>query len=365
MEFSAANTLQELPQGYISAQFLKDEYESLGRRSAGIKASGADINAELSQILGQQGGFSYVAQQGRPTLMREMLYESRHRSFLQIYKLGPGEQAFFPVDIDVPAMDSGVSGLPGLVEIRQGMAWVQTRIASASPFVRWQTRNQTPANLLKQVQDRLKASLMLQESASWIRLLQIASGRRSGQGQTVSLIKNAASAASQNAPLSVAPTGSLLSLPQISETVAQFGSRMTKAKYIYVNPTRENDIRMFNYGGVGGGGNGFFMPQMQELLIKQGNVGSLPIVGCELISDVAVPHSITLSVDVAGKVGGSENVAGYIIGPSELVGLEILKTDLQIKTQESVMNFGDVYGGWTDYGFFLQWLKSIQRLVVS
>jgi len=358
---------QYLDPMWIEAQYTAQREEALQLRSS---LNSGDVEATLSELHGSVGGVQFIGKELRSPLLREMLYESVNRNLLQVYKLSQGESAEFFADIEVAAAAIGVSGLPGQLEIKSDYTRVDTRMFVSSPFIRWNTSNLTKFDIVNATQQRMKASLMFQEAAAFVRLLQYASGLRSGQGTNLSLLPpgvaaSAATAASNNAPLSVpTSTPGKLSVDQVATAVANFGSRLIRGpKKLYINPQRQADLVLFNFGGVGQGGNGFFAPNTQEILLNKGNIGNW--LGCEVYEDIVVPPSISLAIDSLGNIGGSENVIGYILGPAEFVGVQAIRTDLVIETMKDATRFADVFAGWMDLGFYIRFVKAIQRLTTA
>ncbi len=354
-----------LPNGYISREWIETQYSNQLRATQELTASvGAkEVEAKLQELHASPGGLQFIGKELRSPLLREMLYESVHRNLLQVYKLSQGESAEFFADIDVPAAAIGVQGLPGQAEVRSDYVRVDTRMFVCNPYVRWNVSNLTKFDILSATQQRMKASLMLQESAAFYRLLRYASGLSAQQGQAFGLIVDgvATSAASNNAPLSVGngATGKL-EIAQIATAVANFGSRLIRGpKKLYINPSRQADLVSFNVA-AGPGGNGYFAPNTQEILLAKGNIGNL--LGCEIYEDIVVPatDSAVPTDSIAGT--GSEDVIGYIVGPAEFVGVQCIRTDLSIETMKDATRFADVFAGWSDSGFYMRFVKAVQRL---
>jgi hypothetical protein len=364
MSLLASQPLQ-LPNKWIPREFITREYENHMKASQELKASlNYDaVNAEVSELSQSPGGLNFMAKENRNPLLRESLYESTTGNLLQNYKLSQGETAEFWADIDVAAAAIGVGGLPGQVEIKSDYTRVDTRMFAAAPYVRWNVSNLTKFDILGATQQRLKASLMLQEAAAFYRLLVYASGLRSQQGTTFGLVGT--SAASNNAPTSVpTSTAGRLSVDQLAIGTANFGQRLIKGpKKLLINPGRQADLVLFNYGGPGTGGNGFFAPNIQEMLLNKGNSGSF--LGNDVYEDVVVPMVQAAFIDsIIGAPSGSENVGAYLLGPSEYVGVKVIRTDLVIETMKDATRFADVFAGWMDLGYYIRFVKALQRLTV-
>ena len=357
-----------LPSGYISRQWIDAQY------AGGIKAaqelnssvSRQQIEARLSTLAATPGGLNLVGKELRSPLLREMLYESRGRNLSQVYKLSQGESAEFWSDIAVPAAAIGVEGLPVQYETTSDYTRVDTRLFAANPYVRWNMSNLTKFDILNATQQRGKASLMLQEAAAWFRLVRYASGLRSGQGTTAGL--EGTSAASQNAAASIAGAVTVgsnfrITVAQLAQAIADFGSRLIDGqKKLWINPSHIADLMLFNSSlNTSTGGFGFFAPNTQEMILQKGNVGNF--MGMEIYSDIVVPYNETRPTNEKTGVG-SENVVGYILGPAEYVGVTVIRTDLSVETLKDATRFADVFALWSDVGFYIRWVKALQRLTV-
>ncbi len=357
------NELQ-LPAGFIDRSWIEAQYKEGVKAAQKLNASVSrqQIDAKLGQLSASPAGLNLIGKELRSPLLREMLYESVARNLAQVYKLSQGESAEFWSDVSVPAAAIGFDGLPAQVEIQSDYVRVDTRLFTSNPFVRWNQSNLTKFDILNATQQRMKASLMLQEAAAWFRLVRFASGLRSGQGTTKGL--EGTSAVSQNAPLSVATsTAGRLSVDQVARAVARFGARLIRGpKKLWINPERQADLVLFNTPGTPGDPHqGFFAPNTQEILLQKGNIGNW--LGTEVYEDIVVPF-LDAAQPTDTKAGtGSEDVMGYILGPAEYVGLIAIRTDLSIETLKDATRFADVFAGWMDVGFYIRWTKALQRLV--
>ncbi len=357
-----------IPDGPVSHQWIEGEYLAGIRESQEINASAslAEINAQLGVLSGSPSGLNVVGKELRSPLLRESLYESVDANLLMVYKLAQGESAEFFSDISVDAVAIGVGGLPGPAEIKSDYVRVDTRMYVSNPYVRWNVSNLTKFDILAATQQRMKASLMLQQAAAFYRMLRYASGLRSGQGVADGL--QGTTAYSNNAPASVANTSvagsGRLATDQLAIAVANFGQRLIKGqKRLYINPGHESDLVLFNFGGAATpGGLGFFAPNTQETLLAKGNIGSF--LGMDVYSDIVVPMSDTVDVNTKVTGGPTENVGGYILGPAEYVGVKVIRTDLVIETMKDATRFADVFAGWMDTGMFIRFVKAIQRLTL-
>jgi hypothetical protein len=353
-----------LPNGYISREWIEAEYNK--GREEGLKLNAsvtqAEVNARLTTLANMPGGMSLMAKEQRSPLLREQLYESVIRNLFQVYKLSQGETAEFWADVAVGAMAIGVDGLPTQAEVKSSMARVDTRLFASNPYARWNQTNLTKFDLLNAIQQRMKASLMLQEAAAGFRLIRYASGVQSGQTPIVGL-EFAASAFQANAPVGQpTSTAGRLSIQQIANAQAGFGARLVPGPLkMWINPLRGADLKTFNLapGGVAGG-LGFFVPNMQEALLNKHNTATF--MGMDVYEDVVVPY---LDSGVANSTGGTENIMGYLIGPAEYTGILVIRTDLVIETMKDINRYADVFAGWMDLAFYSRWVKGFQRLINS
>lgn len=357
------NELQ-LPKGYVSRAWIEREYMEGKKQSEQLRASVTrdQIEARLTTLSSAPGGMNLVAKELRSPLLREMLYEGRDRNLAVTYKLSQGESAEFWSDVAVPAAAIGVDGLPAQVEVKSDYVRVDTRLYTSNPFVRWNQNNLTKFDILNSVQQRAKASMMLQEAAAWFRLVRYASGLRSGQGSTAGL--EGTSASSQNAADSIVTTvAGQLSIAQLADGVASFGSRLVEgAKKLWINPRRQKDLVLFNVGAAAG--LGFFAPNTQEALLKKGYIGD--ILGMEVVTDIVVPYlDSRVASDSLGSVATLEDIQGYILGPAEYVGVIAIRTDLTVETMKDANRFADVFALWQDLGMYVRWCKALQRLTAA
>lgn len=349
----------EVPRSWIEAQYFSGIKAA---QTLNASVSKDTVNAKLTALSATPGGLAILGKELRSPLLREMLYESVIRSLFQVYKLTQGETADFWADVAVPAAAIGIDGLPAQVEIKSDRAIVDTRLYAANPYCRWNQSNQTKFDILNAIQQRMKASLMLQEAAAGFRLIRFASGLRSGQGSTAGL--EGTPAYSQNAANSVATsTAGRLSLDQLATAVANFGDRLADGpKKLWIAPSRMADLMTFNFAGPGNpGGQGYFAPNTQEVLMQKGFIGS--IMGMEVFRDIVVPKlDVGVLSDSKDAASATEDIMGYILGPAELLGLLAIRTDLSIETLKDATRFADVFAGWMDSGYFIRWVKALQRL---
>ena len=339
-----------LPAGKISRQWIEAQYFEARKQAETLnaKVTKQQIDARLEGLANSPNGHQLMGRELRSPLLREMLYESRARNLSMVYKLSQGESAEFWSDVAVPAAAIGVDGLPAQVEVKSDYVRVDTRLFTANPYVRWNQVNLTKFDILSATQQRLKASLMLQEASAWYRLVKYASTLTSGQGYTVGLEGTSASSQSIRPSSDFATsTSGRLSVDQLAKAQAAFGGRLISGPLkIWLHPERRSDFVLFNFvGATTPGGFGYFAPNTQDVLLQKGHTGSF--LGMDIFEDIVVP-----------------NTEAYIFGPADFVGLTAIRTDLAIETMKDANRFADVFAGWMDVGFYIRWLKAIQPLSV-
>lgn len=357
-----ASTPLELPKRWIPREWIDNQYELHTKAKQEIQASlnREVMEAQIAELHGSPGGLNFMAKEQRNPMLREALYESVTGNFYMNYKLTQGETPMFWDDVDVTATAIGVEGLPSPVEITSGQTPVFTSMYAGSAYVRWNLSNSTLFDILGAVQQRLKASLMLQESAAFFRQLVYASGLRSQQGIAFGLLGT--SAASNNSPASVPNSiAGKLTIDQLAIGTANFGQRLINGpKKLYINPGRQADLVLFNYAGPGTGGNGFFAPSLIEELLRKANIGTF--LGNDVYGDVLVPMTQNTNIDSRNSGAGTENVIGYLVGPPEYTGVKVIRTDMIMESQKDLALYADRLAAWMDLGFYSRWSKAFQRL---
>src|SRR5665213_153600 len=353
----------ETPDRWIPREWIDNQYEQHMRAKQILTASlNRDVmEAQIAELHGSPGGLNFMAKEQRNPMLREALYESITGNFYMNYKLTQGETPMFWDDIDVTATAIGVEGLPSPVEITSGQTPVFTSMYAGSAYVRWNLSNSTLFDILGATQQRLKASLMLQESAAFLRQLIYVSGLRSQQGIAFGLLGT--SAASNNSPASVpnSITGKL-TIDQLAIGTANFGQRLINGpKKLLMNPGRQADLVLFNYAGPGTGGNGFFAPTMIQELLNKCNTGTF--LGNDVYGDVLVPMTQNMAIDSKNSSAGTENVIGLLCGPPEYTGVKVIRTGMIMESQKDLSLYADRLAVWADLGYYSRWAKSFQRLV--
>jgi len=303
--------------------------------------SAGEVESRLTRLLNSPGGLQKVAQQMLSPLKRDLLYEGRVRQLYQTYKLALGEEAVFDADVDVPAAALSIEGLPQQLEVKADRIRVETAPIATRPMVRWTESNFRKFDILNRTQERAKASIQQQEDVSGFNLIDFAAGL-TNQTPAASL---AGTTAASNNPSTDTVSG-MLTQAKLVNGIVQLRSRLLVASKIWINPTRNADLMLFNTTTSGTGGAGIFAPNFQEQALKAGRVGS--IWGVEVLESVVVP---------------SANV--YVLAPADYLGVMAVRSDISVETMKDVRHMADVFAIWEDIGFVIRFAKGIHKITVS
>src|SRR5208282_627659 len=275
----------------------------------GINLTAAQVEERLTRLLASPGGLQKVAQQMLSPLKRDLLFEGRIRQLYQTYKLALGEEAVFDADLDVPAAAISIEGLPQQLEVRSDRIRVETSPITARPMVRWNESNFRKYDILNRAQERGKSSLQLQEDSRGYALLAYAASL-TNQPAAASL---AGTTASSNNPSLFTDTSGSLQMSTLVNMIVTMRSKLLVASKIFMNPTREADLMLFNTTAGVNGGNGIFAPNFQDQALKAGRVGS--IWGVEVLEDIIVPSNLV-----------------YVLAPADYLGVLAVRTDVSVET---------------------------------
>ena len=301
----------------------------------------AEVEQKLDRLMKSPGGLQKIAQQMLSPLKRDLLYEGRIRQLFQTYKLALGEEAVFDADVDIPAAQISVNGLPEEQQVNADRIRVETSPITTRPLVRWNESNFRKYDVLNRTQERAKASIMFKEDSRGFSLIKFASSL-TNQGTTRSL---AGSTAETNNPTVLTDT-TKLSMQKLAEAIATLRSKLQMNSKIYINPLRSVDFLLFNNVIGSTGGAGIFAPNMQDQAIKSGKVGQF--FGTDILESIVVP---------------SDEV--YVLAPAEYLGVLAVRTDLSVETMKDVNQMADVFAIWEDVGFLIRYAKGIVRIDIS
>ena len=138
-----------------------------------------------------------------------------------------------------------------------------------------------------------------------------------------------------------------------AKTIVAANLRTAAAKLI-IPTTMEKDLQILQYSnGISQTGTNPYTPEYNNEVLRKGVVGSL--YGLEVIS-------------IPKRQDGSDIIdpnTAYVVGPAELVGTFVIRTEITPRTQVDVRQEGDLICFWEDIGIFCRYSKGIVKIKVS
>ncbi len=287
-----------------------------------------DIERELDAMYKEPGGLDKIAKLALQPLQEDVLYESRARQIFAQYDLAPGEEAVFDGDVRVPGYSLSIDGLPYQVQVKSNRVRIDTYPLSAKAVVKWNESNYRKFDMLDWTQARAKSSLLEQEDARAISVLNTAS---TGTHTAVSCTTR-------------------LTIEAIAEAKSKVSNALRESAVKLIIPTlREKDLIVLQTSS----NSPIYAPTKQDELLRKGVLGE--IAGLEIIS-------IPLKQD--GNTIIDQNTA-YVVGPKELVGVAAVRSEIVPKTQVSVRDEGDLICFWEDLNFYCRYSKGVCKISIS
>lgn len=284
-----------------------------------------EVEMKLTSLLRSPGGIDKIAQQMLFPLKRDLVYEGRIRQLFQTYKLALGEEAVFDGDVNVPAAQLSVKGLPEQAYVYSDRVRVETSPLATKVLLRWNETNFRKFDILNRAQERAKAALQQEEDVRGIRVIDYAS----------TLFHTGI------------PAGVAYLRPQeIAQAIATMRKFRQIAAKLFMNPIRMQDIMLFNVSAAGGSGTGIYSPYVQEQVLKSGRLGM--IWGTEIIESDRVDEK---------KI--------YCMAPAEYVGVMAIRTDVSVETMKDVNQFADIFVIWEDIGFLCRYSRGILPITLG
>lgn len=284
-----------------------------------------EVEMKLTSLLRSPGGIDKIAQQMLFPLKRDLVYEGRIRQLFQTYKLALGEEAVFDGDVNVPAAQLSVKGLPEQAYVYSDRVRVETSPLATKVLLRWNETNFRKFDILNRAQERAKAALQQEEDVRGIRVIDYAS----------TLFHTGI------------PAGVAFLRPQeIAQAIATMRKFRQIAAKLLMNPIRMQDIMLFNVNSSGGSGTGIYSPYVQEQVLKSGRLGM--IWGTEIIESDRVDEK---------KI--------YCMAPAEYVGVMAIRTDVSVETMKDVNQFADIFVIWEDIGFLCRYSRGILPITLG
>ena len=230
-------------------------------------------------------GKNILAAQMREQIQRELLYEGRARNLMDVYYLAQGEEAVFDCDLDVPAAQLSVNGLPIQSDIKSDRARIETNPVSSTFIVKWNEQNFRKFDVMELARRRGQASVQLQEDFKFYNLLAYAA-TLTNQSPVLSL---AGTTAATNNPSAInAEEAGKVSPIDIAKAIGKLRGKLLPVGATFINPERLTDFLMFNVSpaSLGTGGYGIFAPSIQEETLRTGLVGE--IFGVPMVDSIVV-----------------------------------------------------------------------------
>lgn len=292
-----------------------------------------ELDSYLTQLGNQPGGLDKIASLALQPVMEDVLYESKARQIFAQKVLDPGEEAVLDGDVRVPAAALSVEGLPYQIEAKSSRFRIDTSPLSATAIVKWNESNYRKFDMLDWTQARAKSSLLEQEDTRAISVLDFASELYN--------------------PV-VTSAGKLFADKIVEAKTLVAANLRTAAAKLIIPTTMEKDLQILQYSdGISQTGTNPYTPEYNNEVLRKGVVGSL--YGLEVIS-------------IPKRQDGSDIIdpnTAYVVGPAELVGTFVIRTEITPRTQVDVRQEGDLICFWEDIGIFCRYSKGIVKIKVS
>lgn len=292
-----------------------------------------ELDSYLTELNNQPGGLDKIASLALQPVMEDVLYESRARQLFAQKVLDPGEEAVLDGDVRVPAAALSVEGLPYQIEAKSSRFRIDTSPLSATAIVKWNESNYRKFDMLDWTQARAKSSLLEQEDTRAISVLDFASTLYHP----------------------VIQSAGKLYADKIVEAQGNIeASLRTGAAKLVIPATMTKDLKILQYSsGINVSGQLPFTPEYNDEVLRKGVVGT--IYGMEVIS-------------IPKRQDGTDIIdpnTAYVIGPAELVGTFVIRTEITPRTQVDVRQEGDLICFWEDIGIFCRYSKGIQKIQIT
>jgi len=290
-------------------------------------------------------GKNILAAQMREQIMREMLYEGRARNLLDVYYLAQGEEAVFDCDLDVPAAELSVNGLPEISDVKSDRVRIDTNPVSSAFIVKWNEQNFRKFDVMELARRRGTASVQLQEDFKFYNLLSYAAGLTN---QTAVLSLAGTTAATNNPDAFNSAEAGKINPQDIAKAIGKLRAKLLPVGATFINPEKVADFLLFNVSAstTGEGGFGIFAPSIQEETLKTGLVGE--IFGVPMVDSVVVPTNEV-----------------YVLAPKEYLGKLAVRSDVEVRFLSDANKAGDVFNIWEDIGMLIRYAKGIVKITIT
>lgn len=292
-----------------------------------------ELDSYLTQLSNQPGGLDKIASLALQPVMEDVLYESRARQLFAQKVLDPGEEAVLDGDVRVPAAALSVEGLPYQIEAKSSRFRIDTSPLSATAIVKWNESNYRKFDMLDWTQARAKSSLLEQEDTRAISVLDFASTLYHP----------------------VINTSGKLYVDVIAKAAAKVAAslRTPNAAKLVIHAERMADFAVLQYSNGGTVNNNLYTPEKNDEVLRKGILGN--ILGLEIIT-------------IPKRQDGTDIIdpnTAYVVGPAEMVGTFVIRTEITPRTQVDVRQEGDLICFWEDIGIFCRYSKGIQKIQIT
>jgi hypothetical protein len=263
---------------------------------------------------------------------------------MDVYYFAQGEEAVFDCDLDVPAAQLSVNGLPIQSDIKSDRVRIETNPINSMFIVKWNEQNFRKFDVMELARRRGQASVQLQEDFKFYNLLSYAA-TLTNQSPVLSL---AGTTAATNNPSSFGVTDAgKISPIDMAKAIGKLRGKLLPIGATFINPERLTDFLMFNVspGALGQGGYGIFAPSIQEETLRTGLVGE--IFGVPMIDSIVVP------IDEV-----------YVVAPKEYLGKMAIRSDVEVRFLSDANKSGDVFNIWEDVGMLMRYAKGIVQITI-
>jgi len=331
MEDTINAQLDEKVNAYKS--FVTDEM------SGEAKFDPITASKKVAVLSKSQSGRGFLAAQMREQMLRELLYEGRARLLLDMYTLVNAEEAVFDADVDVPAAEMSINGMPVISEIKSDRQRIETSQITSTFLVKWNEQSYRKFDVMDASRKRGQASVQLQEDFRFYDLLSFAAAL-TNQSPVLSL---AGTTAATNNPDSFdSDEAGKVSPIDVARAIGKLRAKLMPIGAAFLNPEKLADFLLFNVSTTskGTGGYGIFAPAIQEETMKTGLIGE--IFGVPMYDSVVVP---------------TDEV--YVLAPKEYLGKFVIRADIEVKYISDVAKAGDLFSIIEDIGMAMRYAKGI------
>jgi hypothetical protein len=287
-----------------------------------------------------QAGKGILAAQMREQMVRELIYEGRARQLLDVYALGTnGETAEFDADLDVPAAELSINGLPIISDVKSDRIRIETSPINCTFLVKWVEQSYRKFDVMDNARRRAQGSIQLMEDFRFYSLIKYAVGL-TNQLPVISLGNT--TAASNNPTNQNSVENGKVSPMDIAKSIGALRAKLLPIGACALSPGRLTDFLLFNVSttSLGQGGYGIFAPAIQEQALKTGLIGE--VFGVPMFDMIVIPDTEV-----------------YTMAPREYVGKLVVRTDIEIKYLSDVSKAGEMFSAQEDIGMLARYAKGL------